>query len=74
MKLALFVEDEAWFWIWNDETQLWEGWYESDISIASLRLTKMDRPSVLDVTDLMNEMVRTYEWEEINNVDASLNK
>lgn len=50
MKLAFIYEDEAWFWVLNEDTQVWECSYESGDLPAS-RVPKMDQYVVTAVTE-----------------------
>jgi hypothetical protein len=56
MKLTFTNEDEAWFWLWNDDTAQWECWYEVDDTPAA-RCHKMDRPTAQDVTFTITDMI-----------------
>jgi hypothetical protein len=61
VKLVFIHEDEAWFWVWNEDTEKWEAWYECGAQPA-VRVRFSDRPTVLDVTDMISNMARTVQW------------
>lgn len=63
MKLVFIHENEAWFWIFNDENGVWECWYEVGDTPAT-RLDKLDRIYVRRVTDTIGCMVLAAKNEE----------
>lgn len=73
MKLVFILEDEAWFWLWNEDTQRWEAWYENNVTPAE-RIPHSDRPTTAHVTAIMTEMTNSALWEIWSHADESLNK
>lgn len=73
MKLVLIIEDESWFWIYNEETQIWEAWYEEGDEPAKRRPAE-DYGNLLNLVDWMSCRARDHEWEIVNANDASLSK
>lgn len=52
MKFVLIIDDEAWFWVFNDETHHWECSYENGDEPAE-RADKLDRATIGAVTEIM---------------------
>ena len=63
MKLVFIHDNDAWFWVFNDENDVWECWYEVDDTPAT-RLEKLDRPYLTHVTETIGCMVLAAKNEE----------
>lgn len=55
MKIAFIMDDEAWFWIYNEDTRTWEAWYEN-ADLTAHRISKMDRPSLALVLEMVTHL------------------
>lgn len=55
MKLAFIIEDESWFWVLDETGCFWRCWYENGDAPA-VRLEKLDRLRINDVTEIMGDM------------------
>jgi hypothetical protein len=64
MKLVFIHENEAWFWIFNDESDVWECWHEMDDESA-IRIEDLDRSDVHYVVEIIRDMA-TAETNEDN--------
>lgn len=56
MKLVLIIEDESWFWVYDEDDIVWHAFYEADLTTAAVEVRHLDRPTVNAVTFLMGHM------------------
>lgn len=55
IKLIVMVNNESWFWAWNDVNLGWEAFYEID-EVPAARMRASDRATVDGVLELMKHI------------------
>lgn len=56
MKLVLVIDDESWFWVYDEDDQIWYSYYEENAESPAVRTRHLDRPTGNAVTFLMWHM------------------
>lgn len=57
IKLIVMLNDESWFWVWDEEQDMWCAFYEVGDKPA-VHSSFQDRHRVLDVLDLMEHIAK----------------